>query len=702
MSLRISICLIVACFVAVLVAALVFTGHVREESLRDQLSRSFAAGNQALWTKIVETGVQRMRGHRIIIEEDAELRAALSDGNRDQIEAASSALLQSLRATGDVARLDIISPTEEVLYSSAHAFTPAAAASQSAVHRMIEEGWTGSGVAIDAERNVTLSLGGPLYDEVGEVLGAAIYSTEILRSLEELKAGTGAEILIVNRRGRLLVGTEPEIWSAVRGEAELAEDSSQVVRAGDDVYSLTTYSLRADLGNLVAKLVSVQDVGAAYAEQTRVERITVASISGFLLLLLVGLSFYLHRALSPLTDGVEVLHALSRGDTRADVKVGGEAGSDELARIARAVNTFRAQTLAVHRHRRLQERRRRQQERFIRSEMNRLVATLDETARSDILEDLAEIEAGTREAQDKSAGQGGDAGHAGDLQIMGLAFHKMIDRVSSQQTRLTQLVTELQEALQAKMSFLAIQEELRIAENVQRSFLPDESLETPRVEIRASMQAAKEVGGDFFDYFVIDENRICVVIADVAGKGVPAALFMAVARTLIRAAVTGLDDTPGNCLAVVNNLLADSSREQVFVTVFLGIYDQRDGTLVYANGGHNPPLLMAQGSVEELPLTGGVALAMFKDLSYEESRIRIPKGGKLFLFTDGVTESCDAEGKEFGDERLTARLMQCGTLSPNEIMEAVLRDIQAFVQDEPQFDDITMVVLSREAHGRTA
>ena len=138
-------------------------------------------------------------------------------------------------------------PNEEVLYSSAPAFTPAAAASPSAIHRMIEEGWTGSGVAIDAERNITLSHGGPLYDESGEVLAAAIYSTEILRSLEELKKGTGADALIVNRRGRLLVGTEPEIWAAVRGEAQLAENSSQVVRTGDQVYSLTTYSLRADL-----------------------------------------------------------------------------------------------------------------------------------------------------------------------------------------------------------------------------------------------------------------------------------------------------------------------------------------------------------------------------------------------------------------------------------------------------------------------
>ena len=144
-------------------------------------------------------------------------------------------VLATLEATGDVMRLDLVAPSREVLYSSVPAFEPAAAASQDALVRMLEDGWRGSGVAIDAERNVTLSLGIPLLGDAGEILAVAVYATDIAHALGELEAGTGAEALIVNRRGRLLVGTDPEVWQAVRDEALLSGGATQVAaqwRAG--------------------------------------------------------------------------------------------------------------------------------------------------------------------------------------------------------------------------------------------------------------------------------------------------------------------------------------------------------------------------------------------------------------------------------------------------------------------------------------
>ena len=195
--------------------------------------------------------------------------------------------------------------------------------------------------------------------------------------------------------------------------------------------------------------------------------------------------------------------------------------------------------------------------------------------------------------------------------MIGLAFQKMTSRVGRQQQRLTTLVAQLQEALRTKTAYMALQRDLQIASRVQRSFLPGERFEAPGVRIQAAMHPAKEVGGDFYDFFLLDENRIGVVVGDVAGKGVPASMFMAVTRTVIRATARQVDYGPGECLQVVNDTLVEATGGDMFVTVFYGVYDIRDGSFVYANGGHNSPVLVTRDGVERIPLTGGVALAMF-------------------------------------------------------------------------------------------
>ena len=692
MGLKARIGVIVIGFMAVMVAGLVFAGNLREQALRDQLDRTARTGSRALWSKIVETGVQRMRERAPIVAENQALRAALQGGDRGEISQAAQAALVTLRRTGDVTRLDLVSPTKEVLYSSMPAFAPAAAASDDALARMIERGWTGGGVAIDAERNVTLSVGVPLYDENGATLAVAVYATDILEALTELKADTGAEALIVNRRGRLLVGTDPEVWERIGGTGGLAGSTSEPERSGDQVFSRAAFPLEAELGNLVASVVTVQDVSAVFADQRRVSLITALAGAGFVLASLVGLTLYLRSALSRLTDGVVVLDALSRGDTQATVAVSEEESDDEVARIARAVNTFRTQTLALRRHRRRALLRRRQQERFIHGEMTRLADTLNEEERRDILNDLAEVQAPAATADPDANGE-----HEGgnELQMIGLAFQKMTSRVGRQQQRLTTLVAQLQEALRTKTAYMALQRDLQIASRVQRSFLPGERFEAPGVKIQAAMHPAKEVGGDFYDFFLLDENRIGVVVGDVAGKGVPASMFMAVTRTVIRATARQVEYGPGECLQVVNDTLVEATGGDMFVTVFYGVYDIRDGSFVYANGGHNSPVLVTRDGVERIPLTGGVALAMFDGLTYEEGLVTVPPGCKLFLYTDGVPESANVTEEEYGYERMEEVLRQSADRSTGDTLVMMLRSIEEFAGEAAQFDDITMVALNR-------
>ena len=693
MGLKARIGVIVVVFMAVMVAGLVLAGSLREQALREQLDRTAMTGSRALWSKIVETGVQRMRERAPIVAGNEALRSALAGGDRGEISQAAQAAVATLRRTGDVTRLDLVSPAREVLYSSQPAFEPAAAASDDALARMIERGWTGGGVAIDAERNVTLSVGVPLHDTDGATLAVAVLATDILEALTELKEDTGAEALIVNRRGRLLVGTDPEIWELIRETGWLPGSTSEPVRSGDQVFSHAAFPLEAELGNLVARVVTVQDVSAVYADQRRVSLITALAGAGFVLASLVGLTLYLRSALSRLTDGVVVLDALSRGDTQASVAVSEEESDDEVARIARAVNTFRTQTLTLRRHRRRALLRRRQQERFIQGEMTRLADTLNEEERRDILNDLAEVQAPAATVEVDAAGDN-DSGN--ELQMIGLAFQKMTSRVGRQQQRLTTLVAQLQEALRTKTAYMALQRDLQIASRVQRSFLPGERFEAPGVKIQAAMHPAKEVGGDFYDFFRLDENRIGVVVGDVAGKGVPASMFMAVTRTVIRATARQVEHGPGECLRIVNDTLVEATAGDMFVTVFYGVYDVRDGSFLYANGGHNSPALVTGDGVERIPLTGGVALAMFDGLTYDEAAVSVPPGGKLFVYTDGIPESADVTEEEYGYERMEESLRDSAGRGTGDTLEMMLRSIEEFAGEAAQFDDVTMVVLGRE------
>ena len=697
MGIKTRIGIIVVAFLVVMVAGLLFAGYQREALLRHQLEVTEINGSRALWGKIVETGLQRIREVTPVVVEDTGLRDAVVSGDRGLVSAAARRTLATLQRSRDVTRLDIVAPSREVLYSSVPAFEPTAAASDDGIAAMIAAGTGSSGVAIDAERNITLSVGIPLHLEDGTLVAIAICASDIRFALRELRDDSGSEVLIVNRRGRLMAGTDEQVWDLVGGSARVRDGASQVLRFDDRVFSIAAFPLEASLGNLVASVVTVRDVSAAFAGQREVSMITFAAIAGFLLVSLLALSYYLRRALSPLIEGVQVLDALSRGDTQATVTISREHGNDELARIAQAVNTFRNQTLTLRRHRRRAIRRQRQEGRFIRGEMTRLATTLDEDERKDILNDLAEIEAPEEAPADEQADVQSDLEMAGDLQMMGFAFQKMADRVGVQQERLRKLVAELQEALRTQTAYLALQHDLQVATRVQRSFLPGERLDTEGAHIHAAMHTAREVGGDFYDFFPLDEDRVVIVIGDVVGKGVPASLFMAVTRTVIRATARYVEDGPGKCLEMVNDTLADASREDVFVTVFYGIFDRRDGTLRYANGGHNPPVLIAPGQAELLPLTGGVALAMFDGLTYDDGEVVIPPQGKLFCYTDGVPESTDLQDEEFGYDRMRENLLAHADRSPSDTIEAMLRRVEDFAGEAEQFDDIAMLVLSRES-----
>ena len=246
---------------------------------------------------------------------------------------------------------------------------------------------------------------------------------------------------------------------------------------------------------------------------------------------------------------------------------------------------------------------------------------------------------------------------------------------------------------------VSLQEDLTTASEIQQYFLPRKFPPFPedsdKVDIYASMEAAKEVGGDFYDFFRIDDDHIALVIADVCGKGIPAALFMAVSQTMIRSKGT-LCASAAECLTKSNHLLASYSVEYMFVTMFYVIYNTKTGLVTYCNAGHNPPhILRADGTVEELPRTKNLIMGAFDGVNYKEETLQLDHGDALVMFTDGVTEAMNQNREEFGTQRLSNTLSHLAGKSSQQIVEGVKASLTEFVNGAEQHDDITMLVFKR-------
>jgi len=246
----------------------------------------------------------------------------------------------------------------------------------------------------------------------------------------------------------------------------------------------------------------------------------------------------------------------------------------------------------------------------------------------------------------------------------------------------------------------SIKGDLAVAREIQQAILPRIFPPFPenahQLDIAASMNAAKDVGGDFYDFFRIDDNHIGFVIADVSGKGVPAAIFMAVSRTLIRA--TGIRGVlPSECMTYSNNLLAKESVNSMFVTVFYGIYNIQTGEVTYANAGHNPPyLIKANGTIEQLPLSKDIVAGAIDEYEFSDEKFQLEHGDTLLLYTDGVTEATDKDYAEYGEGRLETLLKQQTKADCQQIIDKVKEDVKAFVGDAEQSDDITLLALKRK------
>ncbi len=272
------------------------------------------------------------------------------------------------------------------------------------------------------------------------------------------------------------------------------------------------------------------------------------------------------------------------------------------------------------------------------------------------------------------------------------------DELGSLAGRFAGMITELDEYMLNLQQVTAEKErigaELSVATQIQADFLPKifpVFNNTVEFDIYATMTPAKEVGGDFYDFFYVDDHHLALVIADVSGKGVPAALFMVISKTLIKNRLMS-GDSPAQALMNVNEQLCEGNEAEYFVTVWAAVVDLRTGEVVEANAGHEyPALCQKDGSYELVRTKHSPAVAIMEGMRFRERSFRLNPGDRLFVYTDGVTEATDAQNQLFGEERLVTALNQNPGLTQEKLLASVRESIDTFVGEAPQFDDLTML-----------
>ena len=274
------------------------------------------------------------------------------------------------------------------------------------------------------------------------------------------------------------------------------------------------------------------------------------------------------------------------------------------------------------------------------------------------------------------------------LRVLKLQTH-ILETVVEERTR---ELAEKNAALETAQAQLKA--DLEVARSLQLAILPSAFPTTPGWDAAARMIPATEMGGDFYDYIELPSGEVGLVIADVSGHGVPAAFFMAVARTNLREqAVHHID--PGECLAQTNNALCAQNPLDLFVTVFYCVLDPKTGALRYANGGHNPPYVRrAAGEVETLSGAGGLVLGALSGTTYPTHTVQLLRGDRLVLYTDGVTEAFNPSEELYGARRLADEVHVHGGGTPAALVERICRSVTNFAGTAPQSDDITLTVLT--------
>lgn len=675
--------------------ALLVIGLQREALVAQPHTRIALTGQEALWREILNQETGRLANLKERIEADEGFRRAVREGDLPTLRRLGTLLTRPWLMSDEVSDLQILDSQGQIVYASSALAEPPPLLDISTIGAILA-GTAPAGlrqVSADEFRTVAVSRfeswnGAPTVLAIG---------ADARRPLQSFASAMEAQGYLVGTRGRLVEGTAEELWRDLGLVLPQRVGTVRQAALGERLYAVTAIPIADISAGSAGLLVAVQDATESLSALRRLTTLTVAVMAVVAILTAGGLYLYLRYSFAPLVRAVGILGALARGDTSVSLMSRGE---DEIGQIAAAITRLRRSLSAIDETRRQRELQRRRQERFVRRQMEALAETLEPGARDEVLSDLGRIVAASRAAPD--AAEADDAmsrliREDDQLGPIAAVLQQMSARVVEQHRRLSELVARLREALVRETRLASLQQELAIARELQHSVLPADMAYRPTFAVKGVMESAQEVGGDFYDFFERPDGRLVFVIADVSGKGVPAAFFMAIARTLLKA-IALFEADPAVCVRQLNELLAVDNDRMMFVTLVFGVFDPPTGRVELVNAGHLPPIRVASdGAASMIETTGDMAVAVAETMEFSSRSLELQPGEMLVLYTDGVTEAFDAAGDQFGEDRLMRCLGQVGGQDPASVADTLIATVRKFEEGVDQSDDITLLVVQRAA-----
>ena len=533
-----------------------------------------------------------------------------------------------------------------------------------------------------------------LYSAVRDPSGGLIVvSTGIQAALRELETGFNGRYILRDERDLILQSSYAQAARQLLDQLDPAA-AVQLIRTDRALTEVGTLNLLALTGARIGQLHLIRNVGGAMRSEALLVNSSIVLSIFVIALMAFVLRATLRSALAPLEDVTRTVTALSAGDPHEASPT--SPHDDEIGRIGQAVEVLRQRALEQAREVFAERVERAGQRALIEAEMLRVSQVLEPEELAELTAELARI----RDAAGDGSAQQSPIDSAD--RSLSLAFQLMSERVREQQTRLSALLTQrtadlatLRQALADREDLFRLREELEVARRLQLANLPDTAQADAlraRIDIDASIRPAKEVGGDTYDFRLMDDRYLMLLVGDSSGKGVPAAMFVLMTRILLSAA-SEVIRSPAAALSLANTALSRDNESLVFTTAFLGLLDLETGELKYSNAGHNPPLIRrADGHIERVEGGRGVILGIVEQYVYEDAHLHLHEGDQIYLYSDGITEAHNVHGDMFGEARFSDECAATPQASAAQSNRRIVARVDAFADGADQFDDMTLMV----------
>ncbi|MFC4297758.1 SpoIIE family protein phosphatase [Castellaniella hirudinis] len=662
LSLRLRLTLAIALGFALLIGSLSGLQALREHLLRQQAANLGQEDQDALWKQFLSSQTLTIAGEL----QDASARFEVSGADAEIPRAWTTPL----------DRLVLIDPNRQAYPLKGDA-TNTALLDAGTLDEVLA-GRTAQGLRNLDDDQTLLVAARPVRLQGGTwaLVGARALDTA-LQQVDPDGLDAQYSVHFLNPKGRLVASTGRALWARLGLTPPVQHTQYRTLEDGDRILLLTATPVASVSGSAGGLLLILKDVTALMKPSLTLGWLTLLLAAVLAILGLALIHRIIWRSFRPLQDSLQTLDELSGPQADAGGRSGGRR--DEIEQLGRSIAAFRHKTLQLARDQAQQARIRRRQEAVMAGELRALADSMDAASRQEV---QALID------------RQGETGDGDGLRRLAEVMSDLRHRLVEQHQRLSDMVIELRDALVTKTKLAGLQQELQIASAVQLSILPRAMPDDPRMELGCRILPARDVGGDFYDFFMLDEHHLGFVIADVSGKGIPAALFMAISRTLLKSTARFVRK-PAACVERLNALLAAENEQMLFVTLFYATLDLRTGKLDYVNAGHHAPWLIdAQGTLSAVPLTHGIAVGVEEEIAYEQKTLHLRPGDMLYLYTDGITEAFNPEGEVFGEARLAGLLRaQPADAALDVLTDAVIADVRAFENGTDPTDDVTSLCL---------